>query len=86
MGQLIRSQIGHQIPMARKRRSGRRKPVAFGRRHGLTAKRVFLRKTCTLEFICGGGEPLERRPKARSSGGKVPGHRNDEAEAVLRIP
>ena len=72
--------------MARKRSACRRKPVAFGRRHGLTAKRVFPRETCALEFFCGGGDPLESRPKPRSSGGKVPGHRNDEAEAILSIP
>lgn len=86
MGQLIGSEASQQIPMARQRRSSRRKPFAFGRRHGVTAKRVFPRETCTLEFFCGVGEPLERRPKPRPSGGKIPGDCNDEAKAVLRIP
>ena len=39
-----------------------------------------------LEFFCGGGDSLECRPKPRSSGGKILGHRNDEAEAVLNVP
>jgi len=86
MGQLIRSQASYQVPMVRKRRAGRCKPLPLGRRHGFTAERVFPRETCTLEFLRGGGDSLERRPKPRSSGGEILGHRNDKAEAVLHIP